>query len=1087
MGVVWQARDRESGERVALKAVRLPGDERVRRLKREFRIAAAVVHPNLVSLRNLYSDGETAAFTMELIEGAPISASPEARSLHEAVGQISAALAALHAAGLVHRDVKPTNVLVRPGGQAVLLDLGLATLAGQPAPQRSDGVGPTGTPGYLSPQAWKSAPAQAADDLWALGALLYACLTGREPTHGDSATRQWLAEGRWFPSPIELCSSAPADLSQLAMELLDPEPATRPTAEIVAQRLSRPSAFVAPFWVQREEQDRLCRALGAALPQGGVLVVSGEGGAGKSSLVRRAVEQQGLRCLWGQASPIEHLPYQALDAALDDLGTILSSLGNSVEVSSETAAMFPALRRGLPAGEAPVDAARASHGLCLLLQQVAAGAGLGLVVDDLQWADPDSQRVLSVLLREPVPGLIFVLIARPEGRVIARQLCANTIELGIGFLSAEAVFAALSASIGPEAALRAQGAFTLDGSLPPSSMPLLTRLWVGSGASVGDSLGERITALDTESRLALTLSCLSAAPLAPRAFVELGSTEVAARSLIAGGLLCVRSDSHGPTVVPVHDLVREAVVETEGARPELHRRLGARLLERREDAAAAHHLELGGQREPAREALLRAGQSALERGAFAWSADLYRRARALGAPPLVMADPLGLALASAGHHDEAVRIWLEGAGLATGPLRLHLLTRAADLQVGGGHLETGLDTLRQLLGEVGERLHMGVGSVLAYAWNALSAAFYERWPGQASRPARARLDALWTSAITISPMEPVAGRAMQARYRAVAFAVGDDGDRLRALSAMLLLLGGEGRNIEDLERRVQPLLPTATAELLGLVHGSRGYGRRLATDFEGAEEELRAALVAFGDQSARHWQHRFCRLALLGNAAWQATVPELQELAAEAMASARGTGDRTAEVSVLLYLSWLVEMLRDQPTEALRVAESATPTWGRPLYMEQRQRLVMARLQCALYTGDLGAVHTLIYHPPAFVRLMWRFRIVPFTWAFAGGRLELLRGGTDRKIEGHATTLAALGSSAGRGAALLLRFGLTERRERPNETLRREAIDLLRRGRHGLFADTLLPDTEALAALEARGCASPERVFQWARGRASRA
>lgn len=1086
MGVVWRATDRGTGEPVALKVLRVPSGGLMRRLKREFRLAQGLTHPNLVSLRELYSDGEAAAFTMELVEGESISAL-DAWALRAPLGQVCAALAALHAAGLVHRDVKPSNVLVEATGRAVLLDLGLALPAGEPATHRADGLGPTGTPGYLSPQAWRGAPPHPADDLWALGALVYACLAGREPTHGDPATQLWLSEGRWFPSPLEVRPSVPPDLSNLAMELLDPDAARRPDAETVAARLASAAASVSSFWVRRSEQDQLRAALGAAARDGGCVVLTGGGGAGKSSLIRREVNSSGCPVLWGRASPVEHLPYQALDAALDDLGALLSSPGADVAVPGPAAAMFPALRGGPIVGDAPVDAARAARGLRRLLADVAGRAGLYLVVDDLQWADLDSRRVLQVLLEAPIPGLVIVLVSRPEGRPLAAQLCAAAPVVELGALSPDAVFAGLAEAIGAQPAARIRAAVLADGAIPPASLPLLASLWLGSGPVRAATLDARIAGLPPEARRVLALTCLSAAPLVPRAYAALGCSEVAARALIADGLLCVRAESAGPTVVPVHDLVREAVLEADGAGSELHARLGRWLLGERNDAAAAHHLERAGEGELAREALVRAGGAALEQGAFAWSVDLYLRAVSLGVPAVSVADPLGLALASAGRHDDAVRVWLDGARASEGAKRARLLTRAADLQVGGGRLETGLGTLRLLLAEAGERLHLGVGSFVAYAWSSLAAAWWERWPGQPSPGARPRLDALWTSAITISPMEPVAGRAMQARYRAVAFAHGDDHDRLRALAAMLLLVRGEGRTVEDLERRVLPLLPGATPELRGLVHGSRGYGRRLACDFEGAEEELRAALVAFGDQSARHWQHRFCRLALLGNAAWHAPVPDLSELATEAMASAMGTGDRTAEVSVLLYLSWLVELLRDRPAEALAIAESASATWGRPLYMEQRQRLVMARLQCALYTRELDAADALVYRPPAFVRLMWRFRIVPFTWALAGGRLELLRGGADAAVERHAATLDRIATTAARGAALLLRLGLHERRGAIDEAARAEAIGLLRRGRHGLFADALLPDAEALAALTARGCEAPERVFAWARGRSPHA
>src|SRR5688572_21882432 len=136
MGVVYRAFDRVLGREVALKMVRHATGRDLYRFKREFRLLADLVHPNLVGLHELYTDGSEWFFTMELVEGVPFIAwvrpaidlpgSPLREDrLRAALGQLADAVLALHATGKLHRDIKPSNVLVEPGGTVKVLDFGL--------------------------------------------------------------------------------------------------------------------------------------------------------------------------------------------------------------------------------------------------------------------------------------------------------------------------------------------------------------------------------------------------------------------------------------------------------------------------------------------------------------------------------------------------------------------------------------------------------------------------------------------------------------------------------------------------------------------------------------------------------------------------------------------------------------------------------------------------------------------------------------------------------------------------------------------------------------------------------------------------
>ncbi len=136
--LVYRAFDLDKNCIVALKSLRFPEPDYIYHLKSEFRSLAHIYHPNLAQLYDLMIDESNCFITMELIEGSdfvsfvrgpPSAASrrgPNVEAVRKALGHLARGLTALHAAGKVHRDIKPTNVLVEPNGRAVLVDFGLA-------------------------------------------------------------------------------------------------------------------------------------------------------------------------------------------------------------------------------------------------------------------------------------------------------------------------------------------------------------------------------------------------------------------------------------------------------------------------------------------------------------------------------------------------------------------------------------------------------------------------------------------------------------------------------------------------------------------------------------------------------------------------------------------------------------------------------------------------------------------------------------------------------------------------------------------------------------------------------------------------
>ncbi|MFC6879194.1 MULTISPECIES: serine/threonine-protein kinase [Actinomadura] len=192
MGSVWRARDELLGRQVAVKRIDLPEDvspaERdmlCERASREARAAAMLDHPNVVAVHDVVVADGLPWIVMELLEGGSLAEAvaadgPMPPDRVAALGlALLGALAVAHREGLVHRDVKPANVLISADGRAVLTDFGVAALDGDPALTRTGTL--IGSPGFIAPERLRDAPAGPASDLWSLGATLYAAAEGREP------------------------------------------------------------------------------------------------------------------------------------------------------------------------------------------------------------------------------------------------------------------------------------------------------------------------------------------------------------------------------------------------------------------------------------------------------------------------------------------------------------------------------------------------------------------------------------------------------------------------------------------------------------------------------------------------------------------------------------------------------------------------------------------------------------------------------------------------------------------------------------------------------------------------------------------
>jgi serine/threonine protein kinase len=245
MGEVWRAEDIVLGRQVAIKILKptLGHDASfLERFRREARHTAALSHPGIAQVFDYNEEQGRAYLVMELVPGEPLSTMLtrhqrlDVDQTLDIVAQTAEALQVAHDAGVVHRDVKPGNVLVMPDGKVKITDFGIARAADGTSLTQTGRV--MGTAHYLSPEQAAGQKASPASDIYALGVVTYECLAGNRPFGGRSDLE--LAEAHLRESPSPLPEDVPGPVQDLVARLLAKDPNQRPRrASDLAREITR--------------------------------------------------------------------------------------------------------------------------------------------------------------------------------------------------------------------------------------------------------------------------------------------------------------------------------------------------------------------------------------------------------------------------------------------------------------------------------------------------------------------------------------------------------------------------------------------------------------------------------------------------------------------------------------------------------------------------------------------------------------------------------------------------------------------------------------------------------------------------------
>jgi tetratricopeptide (TPR) repeat protein len=475
---------------VALKVLETLAPRDLEGFRREIYTLSRLRHPGLVRIVDHGIEAGIPWYAMELVAGmtleerwhgrTPGEDASERRAALRILCRLCLTLAFLHGEGVVHRDLKPGNVLIRADGEPVLIDFGLAAPFGTGREVLEIGGELAGTLAYMAPEQIRGEFVDARADLYSLGCLLYEALTGAPPFEGSAAE---VMHGHLADPPVpptERAADVPAALSALVLRLLAKTPRERigyaldvatgleaVLGPVGADEPTPPAAsyLYRPSFVGR--RDALAR-VGACLERAyegstGFVLVGGESGVGKTRLAMEATRvatQRGFVVVPGECLPLDGGPGRSTTrgAPLHPLRPLLRFLADHCRLAGADATRAvlgpralllapyePALRDlpGLEGHPAPAplppqaERERLQRALCDTVRALAAATPLLLIIDDLQWADELTLACLAALGRMAGEASRFMALGTyrteettAELRALAAEETITAIELG---------------------------------------------------------------------------------------------------------------------------------------------------------------------------------------------------------------------------------------------------------------------------------------------------------------------------------------------------------------------------------------------------------------------------------------------------------------------------------------------------------------------------------------------------------------------------------------------------------------------------------------------------------------------------------
>jgi eukaryotic-like serine/threonine-protein kinase len=1050
MGVVYEAFDEVNAAPVALKLLPVVSPDLLFRFKREFRLAADIRHQNLVRLGELVSEGSQWFFTMELVQGidllsyargadqegqaaapfdplfvtdGPGATLPSARPVppqpvaagnyneervRSTLGQLAQGLIALHAAGCVHRDVKPSNVLVTREGRAVLLDFGLTSAS----TGESTLVG-AGTPEYMAPEQAAQESVTAAADWYALGTILFELLTGRLPFQGLRHEILFRKHREAPPHVGAIAGGAPHDLARLCDALLDRNPANRLSGPDVLACLapSRATVLGTPAQeallpvVGREEELRdLALALTSVTSGAGgqALIIRGESGVGKSTLARSFLASseatdQDIIVLTARCYERELLPFKAVDGLIDALTNFLRKRGSAfLEQSLPRHAWillqaFPVLGRIEQIARTPQEMGgleprevRSSMFSALreLLKTVAKEKPIVAYIDDLQWADGDSLALLAEVLRPPdAPRILLLGTLRTRGSEDQERLFATDVperQLRLRNLPSDAA-RALARDI-----LRSRGETSADGTADllareSDGHPLFllqlargmhSRPREGASLTLDSVLRAQIEGFSPSAIRLLRALALASAPTPLRTLRRVVALEGVPfvnllDELRAKKLVHSASDRGDEVVDIAHDRIRQAArasTSTSEAK-DLHERLAEAFEDSGDTLRAAGHWRESGHRDRAATHFASAAKRASGALAFDRAVEHYQAALELGTwvedKRRELLVGLADALSNAGRGAAAAPHYLEAARNAGAANSLDLRRRGAEEFLRSGQLDEGRKVAADALAAAGLGFARSPVRALLFQRAVLRARgrqFRRREAEQIAPQDLARIDLCWSLSSGLGLTDPVQGAHFQVRSLLLALRAGEPYRVARGIAGEAAYAAAQGQ-----AKRSHRLLVEAGRIADGLTHPhatgivslTSGLASHLLGEFAQGLAHLETARRIFRERCVgTAWELNAARHFTLECLYYLGALARFRTSVADGLKEASDRGSVYATTTLRTGLANAIWLLDDDPTGARAEVLEAMRAWSSRGYHIQHWYQLIAETQIDLYNGD---------------------------------------------------------------------------------------------------------------------------------------
>lgn len=968
-GVVYEAYDHDQNAVVALKTLRRADAAHVSYLKREFRSLADTVHPNLVELYELLSDGVQWFFTMALVEGIHFDqyVRRHPHALREALKQLADGVLALHRAGKLHQDLKPSNVLVTSEGRVVILDFGLVADVGLGS--RATPI--AGTPAYMAPERLRNTAPCTASDCYSVGVMLFHALTGHLPQANESLAK---------------LDAVPEDLARLCHELLDVDPAARPSASEIIRRLSResslpfPAPATMPFVGRTAEMNVLRNAIETAAAGSCVVVfMDGASGQGKTALVHRFLDEiRASRDLWilsGRCHPQELVPYNALDEVVEQMAEILPRVD---DVDTAVAAqLFPVLN---PIADRPhVFTQERRHAAAVALRslvgRLATGKTLVVHVDDLHWASADSLWLLSELLRAPgIARSMWIISSRQPVHIPGVESPVRLELLALTMDGAIELAQHLLPQDLPDRSARAVAIAREAGGNPFLISEFALNTERDATGSLEAILDARVSRLSVEARHLLEVVAIAGDPVessvAWRAARQDGVRQAAILALRANRF--VQINAHGELEL-YHDRMRHAIATriSPASAAERHLHLAMELERSRRgssESLTVHYLE-GGDRDKAFHHAIAAAIQASRALAFESAVRFYRIALSLRPGAAGLRASLADALSNAGRGAEAAAQYLDCVPGEAAFRQLHYRRRAATEFLISGHMQRGIETLQEVLSAIGVRLPRSAVSALP-SLLLLRARVWLRGLEPRVRVSTddrtERMDALWTAAQGLAMVDSLRAASFHTRHLLLAL---DSDDPPRAAKALAIeagyhaMFGAKARSRSArafslatrlAERSGDPHAVGLTHVVAGMMAFLQGRWAVAHETLAGAEALLRERCVGVA------WELGTARLVGCVSMFFLGEIAALRSRLPVLLDNAQARGNVYESTDLQIRIAHAIHLAGNAPATAEDQVREAISRWPTDSFYLQHWWALIVHLEIALYKGDAARAWQLV-------------------------------------------------------------------------------------------------------------------------------